>query len=270
MNILVLVKEVPDMAKVTFDSTKGVVNRASASAEINPFDVYALQTAVNIKKMADAQPGATPSTITAITMGPPRAQHTLRECFARGADQCLLLTDRKFGGADTLATSMTLSAAIQKLHHFHLILCGDKSVDGDTAQVGAEVAELLNIPHSYYVETIHKLTDTAITVTLENIGGLKQQREMAFPALLSVTKNITCPELPALKRLLQSLDIEISTLHLADLEGYLTEQEAGLSGSPTKVSKILIPPPAVKQNVIFREDYASFEAVFLEAAGAVC
>ena len=127
MKILVLLKEVPDMEKVRFDSQRGVVDRSSAPAELNPFDESALQAALDLKRKTGAH-------VTVLTMGPPRAELTLQDACARGADAGILLTDRAFGGADTFATSRTLAAAIATLD-YDLILCGEKSVDGDTAQV---------------------------------------------------------------------------------------------------------------------------------------
>lgn len=263
MKIVVLVKEVPDMERVKFDSEKGTVNRASAEGEINPFDLNALQAAVQIKQDLEAQGGD--CTITALTMGPPKAEKTMRDIYARGADACVLLTDRQFGGADTLATSQTLAAAIQAQGGADLILCGEKTVDGDTAQVGAEVAELLDLPHSCYVEQIC-MQPQAVEVVLDEISGSKQRRRMELPALLCVTKNVAYPQIPTVKRKLRSLEVEIQTLGLADLAPYVTAQEVGAKGSPTKVVKIEVPKSAVKKNVRFNGDYQGFHAVFSELA----
>lgn len=251
MNVFVMIKEVPDMAKVKFDSEKGTVNRNSAEAEINPFDLNALQAAVDLKETVDCR-------IIAVTMGPPKAEKSLKDAYARGADGCVLATDAKFGGSDTLATSSTLAAAIQKTASPDLILCGEKSVDGDTAQVGAEVAEMLHIPHCYYVEKIKWMTREKVCVIVEDMSGKKQERELELPALLSVTKNINFPKMPSLKRKLASLDAEIETLRLTDLEGILKEEETGFKGSPTKVLKIEVPEPETRDSRIFREDYRTF------------
>lgn len=257
MNILVLIKEVPDMEKVKFDSEKGVVDRSSAQAEINPFDLNALQTAVQLKNGIGAK-------VTVITMGPPGAEKSLRDAYARGADECILLSDRKFGGSDTLSTSRTIASAIRKIKDFDIIICGEKSVDGDTAQVGAEVAEVLDIPHAYYVEKINSLTGNEVNVTIENLCASKQHRSMGLPALLSVTKNISHPELPELKRKLESLEVDIKKITLADLEGYITEEETGIKGSPTKVQKIEVPGEILKENRIY-SDEIHFIKDFLEA-----
>lgn len=257
MKILVLIKEVPDMEKVRFDSERGVVDRSSAQAEINPFDLNALQTAVHLKNEIDAK-------ITVITMGPPGAERSLRDAYARGADECVLLTDRKFGGSDTLSTSCTIASAIRKIKDFDLIICGEKSVDGDTAQVGAEVAEILDIPHAYYVEKINSISRNDINITIENLCGRKQRRSMKLPALISVTKNITHPELPALKRKLESLKVDIIRFTLADLEGYITEEGTGIKGSPTKVQKIEVPGEIFKENRVYSDEIL-FINDFLEA-----
>ena len=211
MKILVLIKEVPDMKKVSFDRERGVVNRSSAPAEINPFDENALQTAIELKKdLPDAR-------VTVMTMGPARAEGSLRIAYGRGADEGILLTDPKFGGSDTCATSKTLAAAIKKMGGYDLILCGEKSVDGDTAQVGSEVAEVLGLPHAYYVEKIRDLTEDQITVECEELWGEKQVRRMTLPALISVTKNIMSPKLATVRRRLESRNIEITKLMLNDL-----------------------------------------------------
>ena len=252
MNILVLIKEVPDMQKVKFDSEKGVVDRSSAESEINPFDMNALQTAINLKKQYGAN-------VSVLTMGPPKAENSLRDAYARGCDNVVLMTDRKFGGSDTCATAMTLSTGIKYMGKQDLIICGEKSVDGDTAQVGAEVAEFLDIPHAYYVEKINSINETEIEVVIENLFGSKQVRKMKLPALIGVTKNINSPKLPTVNRKLKSLDIEIEKISLNDLCEYIDENDTGFKGSPTKVSKIVIPCSLKRESQIYRDDYVSFK-----------
>lgn len=247
MKIIVLIKEVPDMEKVRFDSEKGVVDRSSAEAEINPFDLNALQEAVNLKNKFGGE-------ITVITMGLPRSEKSLRDAYARGADRGILLTDRKFGGADTWATANTIAAEIRKIKDYDLIICGEKSVDGDTAQVGAEVAEFLNIPHAYYVEKVNAVSRSEVEVTIENICGKKQNRKMKIPALISVTKNINYPELPLLERKLESLKIEIEKCSLENLYGYIKEEEAGFNGSKTKVVKIAVPKEVKRESKIYKDN----------------
>ncbi|MBZ2174534.1 electron transfer flavoprotein subunit beta/FixA family protein [Schnuerera sp. xch1] len=252
MNILVLIKEVPDMEKVKFDSEKGVVNRSSAESEINPFDMNALQSAIDIKNKYGAD-------ITVLTMGPLRAEKSLRDAYARGADNVVLMTDCRFSGADTCATSRTLSAGIKYLGTFDLIICGEKSVDGDTAQVGAEVAEFLDMPHAYYVENINSIDKTEIEVVIENICGSKQVRRMKLPALIGVTKNINLPKLPTVNRKLKSLEIDVEKISLDDLYEHIDADETGFKGSPTKIAKIVIPNPVERTGHIYKDDYVTFK-----------
>lgn len=253
MKILVLIKEVPDMEKVRFDSERGVIDRSSAEAEINPFDENALQAAIDLKRIVGGE-------VTVMTMGPPKAEGSLRDGYARGADRCVLVTDRSFGGSDTCATARTLAAAISMLGGFDLILCGEKSVDGDTAQVGAETAEFLDIPHAYYVEDIQwdSQRPEEVVVLMENLGGSSQLRRIALPAVLGVTKNINIPKLPTVRRKLESRRVPIQVLTMKELSGYLKEQETGFQGSPTKVARIHIPAENKKENQLFREDLAGF------------
>ena len=257
MNILVLVKEVPDMQKVKFDIEKGVVNRASAPAEINPFDLNAIQAALEIKAKNGGE-------MTALTMGPLSAANSLRDCYARGADRVVLLSDRKFGGADTLATSMTLAAGINKIGNFDLIITGEKSVDGDTAQVGSEVAEMLKLPHASYVDKIDKIDEKDIVVHVSEIGGKQQIKTLRMPALISVTKNICTPKLPTVDRKLKSLEIEVDCLTFEDLSECLSEEMVGGKGSPTKVRKIEIQKKPERTGVIFKEDLKGFLDCFEE------
>jgi len=245
------------MDKVRFDSERGVIDRSSSAAEINPFDLYALQAAVDIKKSYDAH-------ITAISMGPQRSIHSLQDAWARGADDCILLTDKAFAGADTFATSCVLAAAINDLD-YDLIICGEKTVDGDTAQVGAETAELLNIPHSNYVDLIYDISEGYITLATAELCGKKQSRRIKLPALISVNRTIAVPLLPGLKRKLDSISMEIKTLGLKELSGNITENDAGLKGSPTQVAKIIIPQAEYRSSTIFRDN----PDIFIDAVKAV-
>lgn len=253
MKVLVLIKEVPDMATVKFDREKGVVNRAGADAEINPFDEHALQTAVDLKrKYKDIN-------ITVITMGPPRAEKSLRMAYSKGADNMVLVTDKKFGGSDTYATANILKAAVKKQEPYDLIICGEKSVDGDTAQVGAEVAEFLSIPHSYYVDSVILDDNDSrhIEVEVENICGKRQKRLMKCPCLISVTKNAAKPQLPTVSRKLESLEANVEVLHMEDMPE-LSVDNTGFNGSPTKVKKIVVPQVAKRQSKIYRENIEEF------------
>ena len=169
LNIIVLAKQVPDTRNVGPDAMtpEGTVNRSALPAIFNPEDLNALEQALRLK---DANPG---STVTVITMGPPRAAEVIRESLYRGADGGYLLTDRAFAGADTLATSYALAATIQKLGMPDVILGGRQAIDGDTAQVGPQVARKLGLPQVTYVEEILKCADGKMTVKRHIDGGVE-------------------------------------------------------------------------------------------------
>lgn len=246
MNIIVLIKQVPDMEKVKFDREKGVVDRKSAGTEINPFDLNALETAVQISEKIDAK-------VTAISMGPPSAEQALKECIARGADEGILVSDAKFGGSDTKATSFILASAIKKIGNCSLIIAGEKTVDGDTGQIGPEVAEFLDIPHASYVSKITDANDENIKVCSEIWEGT-YLKNMKLPALITVTKDINEPRLPAFKNKMKARKAEIKVIKFDDLKEYLDNDNVGFKGSPTKVKKIEVPEIEKRQGKIYREE----------------
>lgn len=245
MNIFVLVKQVPDMDKVKFDREKGVIDRKSAGTEINPFDLNALEAAVQLGEKTGAR-------VTAVSMGPPSAEQALRDCIARGAEKAVLVSDAKFGGSDTKATSVILAAALKKLAPYDLIIAGEKTVDGDTGQVGPQIAEHLHIPHVSYVSRIAGADDGKIEVCSEIWEGT-YLKSVRLPALLTVTKDINEPRLPSFKSKMAARKAEIETLGFNDLTGYLAENEVGFKGSPTKVKKIQVPPASKREGKIYRE-----------------
>jgi len=229
LHLIVLVKQVPDIEKVKFDYETGRIDRSSAGAVINPFDLNALEAAVQIKEKLGGS-------VTAISMGPPQAESTLRDALARGADRAILLTDRRFAGADTLATSYTLAGAVKKLGIFDLILCGEKTIDGDTAQVGAEVAEHLGIPHVAYVDEIKEVSDDRIVVS-SKIGRYYYTFALNFPGLITVTKDVNVPRLPKLKDKLRARKAEIEVWNAEDLSEVASVEKFGFPGSPTQVER---------------------------------
>lgn len=235
MKVAVLIKQVPDMDKVKFDCERGVVDRSSAGVEINPFDLNALEAAVGVGETTGAA-------VTAVTMGPLRAEESLKEAVARGAGDGILLSDRAFGGSDTKATSRTLAAMILKMGDMDLIFAGEKTVDGDTGQVGAEVAEYLGIPHIACVDEILEVDEASITV-VSNIMEGRYVKQVKLPALLTVTKDLNVPRLPSFKNKMKARKAVIPLWTMADLEGRLSAEETGLKGSPTKVNRIVVPNP---------------------------
>lgn len=234
MNILVCIKQVPDSNKVEVDPVTGVLKRNGVDSKMNPYDLYALETALRIREEKGG-------TIYALTMGPGQAAGIIREAYAMGVDKGVLISDRKFGGADVLATSYTISQGIKMLGDIDLILCGKQTTDGDTAQVGPEVSEWLNIPSVSNVSKIVEISEEAITVEMDMTHDIEITK-VQFPCLLSVDKDIFMPRLPSYVKKLDTKDREIKVISLADLEDK-DEKHYGLNGSPTQVQRIF--PPEV-------------------------
>lgn len=259
LNIIVLAKQVPDTRNVGKDAMKedGTINRAALPAIFNPEDLNALEQALRLK---DANPG---STITLLTMGLPRASEIIREAIYRGADTGIVLTDRALGGADTLATSYSLAQAVKKFGNYDIILGGRQAIDGDTAQVGPQIAEKLGIPQVTYAEEIIDLKDGFVTVKRRLENGIETVKA---PLPCVVTVNGSAAECrPRNAMLLQKYKYAASTsekaklseemqalldkrpyLNIAEWSAAFVEadpEQIGLAGSPTKVKAI--------ENVVF-------------------
>lgn len=232
MDILVCIKQVPGTAKVEVDPATGVLKRDGADSKMNPYDLYALETAFRLRERYGG-------TVRAISMGPPQAAEVIREAYMMGADGGALITDRRFAGSDVLATSRAISQGIRKLGSFDLILCGKQTTDGDTAQVGPETAEYLGIPHIANVLRIIDVREGSAVVEMD-LGDIIQTAEVRFPCLLTVEKGIFQPRLPSYRKKKSTKDREIQKITLEDFEDR-DEQHYGLSGSPTQVEKIFPP-----------------------------
>jgi electron transfer flavoprotein beta subunit len=195
-NCVVLVKQVPDTKRITGEAMNedGTVNRGALPAIFNPEDLNALETALEIKEAFGGK-------VTVITMGPPAAVAVLRDSLYRGADDCVLITDRKCAASDTLATSYILSCAVKKLP-FDIVLCGRQAIDGDTAQVGPQLAEKLGITQITYVEELAELAERNITVR-RNIGNGTQLIKAGLPVLLTVTDATNEPRVSAAKKMMK-------------------------------------------------------------------
>lgn len=237
MNILVCIKQVPDSNKVEVDPVTGVLKRNGVESKMNPYDLYAIETALRIREELGGK-------ISVLTMGPGQAASVIREAFAMGADEGVLISDRRFGGADVLATSYTISQGIKLLGEFDLILCGKQTTDGDTAQVGPEVSEYLNIPSVSNVSKIVELGAGAITVEMDMTHEVEIAK-IQYPCLLSVDKDIFMPRLPSYLKKEMTKDREIRVISLDQLEDQ-EEKHYGLNGSPTQVQRIF--PPAVNSH----------------------
>ena len=243
LGIVVPIKQVPDIEKVKFDIETGRIDRSSAENETNPFDLNALEAAVQIKEKIGGH-------ITVISMGPMQAVSSLRDAIARGADRAILLTDRRFAGADTLATSYALACAIRKIAKYDLIICGEKTVDGDTGQVGPELAENLGIPHIGYVSKINSIFQDKIRVT-SDFGYAYYLLELKFPALITVTKDINTPRLPTFRDKLMSRKRKIELWSVDTLADTCDINKFGIKGSPTLVKRIIVGQERVKKKCRF-------------------
>ncbi|MBC3804681.1 electron transfer flavoprotein subunit beta [Acetobacterium fimetarium] len=239
MKILVCIKQVPGTSNVEVDPETGVLIRDGVESKMNPYDLYALETAFRLKEQLGG-------TITTLSMGPMQGKEVLFESFYMGADEGCLLSDRKFGGADVVATSYTLAQGAKKLGDFDLIVCGKQTTDGDTAQVGPEMAEFLGIPHVTNVIKILEADQEGLTLQMNMEETLEIQR-VPFPCLITVDKDIYTPRLPSYKRKLEiSENPEIKILTLKDM--YDTdEKNYGLSGSATQVERIFPPESNVEK-----------------------
>ncbi|MFN3396320.1 MAG: electron transfer flavoprotein subunit beta/FixA family protein [Thermodesulfovibrionales bacterium] len=230
MNIVVCIKQVPDTAEVRINPETNTLIREGVPSIINPYDMHALEAGLRIKESVGGK-------VTVITMGPPQAETALREAISIGADDALLITDRAFAGSDTLATSYTLSRAIDKLGA-DIILCGKQAIDGDTAQVGPEIAEFLNIPHVSYVKKIEEIRPDYIRVHRLMEEGYDIV-ESTLPVLLTVVKELNEPRLPSLKGKMAAKKAEIRRWTASDIEA--DPERLGLKGSPTWVKNIFAP-----------------------------
>lgn len=232
MEIIVCIKQVPGTNKVEIDPVTGVLKREGAESKMNPYDLYALETALRLREQCGGS-------VKVVSMGPPQAEAVIREAFAMGADEGALVSDRKFAGSDVLATSYTLSQAVKKLGSFDIILCGKQTTDGDTAQVGPAMAEHLGISHMVNVSRIIEAGERSLTAECD-MGDAVQTAEIGLPCLLTVEKDIFQPRLPSYRKKLGTKDREIRRIALNDLED-TNELNYGISGSPTQVEKIFPP-----------------------------
>lgn len=232
MHILVCIKQVPGTTNVQIDPEKGTLKREGVEAIINPFDEYAIEEGVRIKERIGG-------TVTVVTMGPPQAESALREAISRGVDNAILVGDRAFAGADTWATSYALSTTIKTIKDFGIVICGKQATDGDTAQVGPSVAQMLDIPHIAYVKKIEEITETSIKVQRMMEDGY-DLIESPVPCLLTVVKEINTPRIPSLRGKMNAKKAVITQLNAAAISADITR--TGLAGSPTQVKKIFTPP----------------------------
>jgi electron transfer flavoprotein beta subunit len=236
LNLVVLVKQVPDTQNITGDAMKedGTVNRGALDAIFNPEDLYALEAALRVKEEVAG------SKVHVLTMGPPTAEQVLKDSLYRGADTVALITDRKFAGADTLATSYALKCAIEKIDKYDIVFCGRQAIDGDTAQVGPQTAEKLGINQITCVSQIEQI-DTDSLIARRSIEGGYEIVKSAYPVLVTMTDEGHSPRTSSAIRVMTYKNTKAGDkeIPLWDIDFIGADVEAcGLKGSPTKVKAI--------------------------------
>jgi len=241
VHIVVCVKQVPETQNVRIDPATNTLIRQGVASILNPFDHFALEAALSVKDMNKSG-----VKVTVLTMGPPQAKEVLVDALSRGADDAVLLSDRAFAGADTWATSYTLSAAIKKMGDVDLVICGKQAIDGDTAQVGPELATLLDIPYATYVSRIEFVEPRVLRVTRQTDEGTALWK-IPLPALLTVLKDVGRLRVRSYRATLRARRYEIPVWSAADLG--LSEDTVGLKGSFTQVIKVFS-PQRVKERVM--------------------
>ncbi len=262
MKIIVPVKQVPEVAEVKVDPNTGTLIRDGVPSILNPFDEYAVEAAIQLKEKYGGE-------VTIITMGPPQAKDALYKALAMGADRAIHLTDRAFAGADTWATAFTLAQQIKKME-FDMVICGKQAIDGDTAQVGPELAELLGVPQICYVRHLEMDPDGKHLICHRETDEGYEVVKAKLPVLLTATKGLNQPRLPNVMGIMKAKKKPLEEVNAATL-GVPVEQ-LGLSGSPTTVRKVF--PPEKRKSGIKLEGVDPKEAAkqlveFLLQKGAI-
>lgn len=253
MKILVCIKQVPGSNQVEVDPVTGVLKRSGIPSKINPYDLYAIETALSLTERFGG-------TVDAITMGPPQAKAVIEEAVCMGVRGGTVLTDRKFAGADVLATAYTLSQGIRKCGEYDLIICGKQTTDGDTAQVGAEVAEYLGIPNVSNVLSVDDFRDGKLLLTV-SLDEAVVSLEIAPVCLISVDGDINTPRLPSYKIKRALTDQVVRFLTFADFADQ-DPSHYGLSGSATQVERIFPPEKVSQKQTVTGDADAQASALF--------
>ena len=253
MKILVCVKQVPGSNNVEVDPVTGVLKRSGIASKCNPYDLYAIEAALSFAERFGGS-------VESLTMGPPQAKAVIQETVCMGASHGTVLTDRKFAGADVLATAYTISQGIRKCGEFDLIICGKQTTDGDTAQVGAEVAEYLGIPNISNVLSIEDCSDRQVLLRA-NLDNNIVTLTAPLPCLISVDGDINTPRLPSYKVRKTLTEDSVKFLTFADFEDQ-NPDHYGLTGSATQVERIFPPEKLASKHTIEGDADAQVEALF--------
>lgn len=259
MKIVVCVKQVPDTAEVRINPETNTLIRDGVQSIINPYDMHAIEAGLQIREKVGG-------TVTVVTMGPPQAETALREAISMGVDNAVLLTDRAFAGSDTWATAYALSKAIEYLGA-DVILCGKQAIDGDTAQVGPEIAEFLDIPHVAYIRKIDEVQGGRIVVQRLMDDGF-DVIESSLPVLLTVVRELNVPRMPSLKGKMAAKKAEIKKLSAADIKA--EENKLGLKGSPTQVRNIFAPDAKKDRKMVEGTAQEKIDSIVKELIGLKC
>lgn len=250
MNIVIPIKQVPETSNVKMDEKTGTMIREGVESIINPLDLFAIETGIQLKEEHGGK-------ITAISMGPPAAVKALREAIAMGCDEGVLISGKEFGGSDTWATSYTLAHAIRKIQNYDLILTGERATDGDTGQVGPGIASFLNLAVATYVSKIIEINSKYIVVERLVEDGYESLR-LPLPCLLTVVKEISNPRLPTLRGKQTAKKAAIPMWSADDMG--IDTAKLGLKGSPTRVVKIESPKVTRGGTVVKAVDEENIEA----------
>ncbi|CAG37779.1 electron transfer flavoprotein subunit beta/FixA family protein [Desulfotalea psychrophila] len=236
MQVIACIKQVPDTTQVKIDPVTNTLVREGIPFIVNPYDTHALEAALDLKDKYGVS-------VTVVTMGPPNSANALKKALAMGADRAILLSDRAFGGADTLATSKVITAALAKLQgeeEIGLIFCGKQTIDGDTAQVGPGIASRMKIPQLTLVDNVEEFTPASKKIRVRRkLEGRYERVESKMPALVTVVREINSPRYPTVPTRLKSFNAPIETWDNSDLK--IDPETIGLKGSATWVSKIFSP-----------------------------
>ena len=257
MRIVVPIKQVPETKSVKMDEKTGTVIREGVEAIVNPLDLYAIETAIQLREQLGGE-------VVSVSMGPPKAITALREAIAMGVDSAVLVSDSAFAGSDTWATSYILAEAIKRTGEFSLVICGERATDGDTGQVGPGIAAFLNLPVVTYVSRIEQISDQSCRVKRLVEDGY-ENLSSSLPCVITVVKEIGVPRLPTLKGKQRAKRIEIPVLGSDELDIELSE--VGVEGSPTQVIKIFKPKVARECEKVLAKDEESVEEAVDKLSG---
>lgn len=249
MRIVVPIKQVPETKSVKMDEKTGTVIREGVEAIVNPLDLYAIETAIQLREQLGGE-------VISISMGPPKAITALREAIAMGIDSAVLVSDSAFAGSDTWATSYILAEAIKRTGEFSLVICGERATDGETGQVGPGIAAFLNLPVVTYVSRIEQINDQSCRVKRLVEDGY-ENLSSSLPCVITVVKEIGVPRLPTLRGKQRAKRIEIPVWGSDELGVKLNE--VGVEGSPTRVIKIFKPKVARECEKVLAKDEESAE-----------